>query len=92
MALIDTTALALVVTDLHMPGVNGLTVARRAADKVPPIPVVLMTAFPSIDTERQAREAGVAVHLSKPFANAEMLSAVRRGLDAGMAAGGPGIG
>ena len=79
--LIDTMTPDLVVTDLHMPGMDGIAVMRRARQESPPIPVVLMTAYPTADTRREAERAGGVVYLAKPFANADMLEAVQRALD-----------
>lgn len=76
-ALIDTASPDLVVTDLHMPGLDGVAVTRRAREKSPPIPVVLMTAYP---TPEMKREVGGTICLAKPFANADMLDAVERAL------------
>ena len=80
--LIDTMTPDLVVTDLHMPGMDGIAVVRRARQESPPIPVVLMTAYPTADSRREAERAGGVVYLPKPFANADMLEAVQRALDA----------
>ncbi len=74
--LIDVALPDLVVTDLHMPGLDGLAVARQARQKSPPIPVVLMTAYPLAEPRRE----GGILHLAKPFANADMLDAVERAL------------
>ena len=79
--LIDSMTLDLVVTDLHMSGMDGVAVARRARQESPPIPLVLMTAYPMADTRREALLAGGIVYLAKPFANADMLDAVQRALD-----------
>ncbi|MGH7357669.1 MAG: response regulator transcription factor, partial [Candidatus Rokuibacteriota bacterium] len=70
----------LVVIDLHMPGVDGLTVARHARERVPPIPVVLITAWPAASEAWDGRLAGATAHLAKPFANADLVAAVRRAL------------
>ncbi len=78
--LIDTASPDLVVTDLHMPGLDGIAVARCAREKSPPIPVVLMTAYPTSETRREMRTVGGTIHLAKPFANADMLDAVERAL------------
>ena len=78
-ARLDTERPELVVCDLHMPEVDGLAVARHAHTRVPPIPVILMTAWP-VDpaSVSEQRLAGAAVHLAKPFANAELVETVRR--------------
>lgn len=70
----------LVVTDLQMPGMDGVAVARRAREHIPPIPVVLMTAYHTRETERRAAEVGVAIHLAKPFANLDLVRGVQRAL------------
>jgi CheY-like chemotaxis protein len=44
-ALIDRERLDLVVADLRLPGVDGLAVVRHARGRVPPIPVILITAY-----------------------------------------------
>jgi CheY-like chemotaxis protein len=76
--LIDAASPHLVVTDLHMPGTDGLAVARRAREKSPPIPVILMTAYPTRETKAGATSLGGTSHLGKPFPNADLLRAVER--------------
>ena len=76
--LIDAESPDLVVTDLHMPGIDGIAVARHAQERTPPIPVILMTAYASRETERQAGEVGVTIHLAKPFASIDFVRAVQR--------------
>ena len=80
-ALMDSDSPSLVVSDLHMPGQDGLAVARHARDKRPPIPVVLMTAYPTRQTEQRADTLGGIIHVSKPFTNAHMLDVVRKALE-----------
>jgi CheY-like chemotaxis protein len=86
MALIDREAPDLVVTDLRLPGADGLAVTRHARLRMPPIPVILMTGYDSPDARRAALEAGAERYLPKPFANAALLDAVL-GLLAARAAG-----
>ena len=79
---IDAQSPDLVVTDLHMSGLDGLAVIRHACAQVPRIPVVLMTAYPSPASQDQARQAGATIHLAKPFSNAAFLAAVQQALRA----------
>ncbi len=76
--LIEAASPDLVVTDLHMPGMDGVAVVRRAREKNPPIPVVLMTAYPTPETQREIQVVGGTIYLAKPIANADMLDATRR--------------
>jgi CheY-like chemotaxis protein len=78
MTLIDRERPDLVVADLRLPGADGLTVARHARGHVPPIPVILITAYDSPHARSAARESGVDVYLAKPFSNAAFLEAVLR--------------
>jgi CheY-like chemotaxis protein len=78
--LIDRERPALVVTDLRLPGAGGLTVARHARSRVPPIPVILITAYDSPQARIAAKESGVSSYLAKPFSNAAFLESVERAL------------
>jgi CheY-like chemotaxis protein len=80
-AVIDQEAPNLVVTDLRLSGPDGLTVARHARTRVPPIPVLLISAYDSLGTRDAAREIGVNTFLAKPFANAAFRQAVERLLE-----------
>jgi CheY-like chemotaxis protein len=60
--------------------------------RVPPIPVILITAYNSAWARRAAREVRVAVYLPKPFTNAALLDAVRRVLTGGGFRADPGSG
>jgi CheY-like chemotaxis protein len=61
-----------------MPGVDGLTVVRHARTRVPPIPVVLITAWPHVREPGTRCLGEAAAHLAKPFANTDLLETVRR--------------
>jgi CheY-like chemotaxis protein len=66
MELLDHARPDLVVTDLRLPGVDGLAVARHARALVPPIPVIPITAYDPAWAKDGAREAGAAAYLAKP--------------------------
>lgn len=55
-----------IVTDLQMPGMNGLSLARHI-QRTRPLPVILITAFPAPGLNDQAATAGVRCLLRKPF-------------------------
>jgi CheY-like chemotaxis protein len=62
-------------------------VARHARHHVPPIPVILITAYDSPQARSAARESGVGAYLAKRFSNAAFLDAVQRTLAAGSSGG-----
>lgn len=68
----------LIVSDIRMPGMTGLEALQglRAADWN--IPVLLITAFPSAETEDEARRLGAHAVLAKPFALAELRAVATR--------------
>lgn len=55
----------LLITDLIMPGMNGLELVRRVHQQYPAIPVILMTAYGDETTAVEALEAGAASFVSK---------------------------
>jgi two-component system nitrogen regulation response regulator GlnG len=70
-----------VVTDLRMPGMDGLAVARHARQHRPPIPVILMTAYATSETYQDVRRMGGTTYVTKPFASADLVDAVRRAVE-----------
>jgi DNA-binding NtrC family response regulator len=58
---------SLVITDLHLPGVDGLAVLRAARAANPGCYVVIVTGFASLDSAIQAVRLGAYDYLTKPF-------------------------
>jgi DNA-binding NtrC family response regulator len=65
--LLSTQPFDVVLTDLNMPGMNGTELCRRIIEAAPHVPVVLVTAFGSIDSAVDAMRAGAYDFLTKPF-------------------------
>ena len=78
---ISTTRYRLVLTDLRMPNGSGLDVLRAARTSDPDVPVILMTAFGSIDEAVQAMKDGAHDFLQKPVDSNHLLLLVGRALD-----------
>lgn len=57
----------LVLSDIRMPGMDGLDLTAEMRQEFPKIPVVLMTGFPSVDTAVSALRHRVADYVTKPF-------------------------
>ncbi len=70
-----------IVTDLRMPGIDGLEGLRRFKEKVPEIPVILVTAFASVETAVEAMKVGAFDYLKKPFEPEELEIVVARAVD-----------
>ncbi len=70
-----------VLSDIKMPGKSGLELVGELRALRPDTPVVLMTAFGSIDTAVDAMRAGAFGYTTKPFQPEEVLRTVKRALD-----------
>jgi nitrogen regulation protein NR(I) len=70
----------LVITDLKMPKVDGMTLLRRALEEEPELPVVLITAHGSIDTAVEALKSGAFDFVTKPFDKDEVRQIVAKAL------------
>lgn len=68
----------LVVSDIQMGAMNGLTLLRSIKQKFPNMPVLLMTAYATIDDAVQAMRDGATDYLSKPFSPEVLLNLVSR--------------
>jgi DNA-binding NtrC family response regulator len=72
----------LVVTDLRMPGMDGIQLLRRLKERAPAVRVVLVTAHGSERQAVEAMKAGAHDYFRKPFDTDELLAVVRRALEA----------
>jgi excisionase family DNA binding protein len=70
----------LLVTDLKMPGVDGLAVIREARRMKPDIPVIIITGFSTEASAIEAVNLGVAGYLTKPFRVPRVLAAAAKAL------------
>jgi excisionase family DNA binding protein len=70
----------LMITDLKMPGQDGLSVIREARRTSPALPVIIITGYSSEATAIEAINLGVAGYLTKPFRVPRILAATARAL------------
>jgi two-component system, NtrC family, response regulator AtoC len=70
----------LVVTDLKMPKVDGMTLLREAVKENPDLPVVMITAHGTVDTAVEALKLGAFDYLTKPFDKDEVRQIVAKAL------------
>jgi DNA-binding NtrC family response regulator len=71
----------LVITDIHMPGMDGLALLAAIRERTPDILVILLTAYGSLKTAVDAIKAGAFDYLSKPFVVDDIRLVVRRALE-----------
>jgi DNA-binding NtrC family response regulator len=71
----------LIISDIRMPEMDGLTLLQEVKRLAPETSMVLMTAFGSIDTAVQAIKAGAYDYLTKPFKMDEVIVVVRRAME-----------
>ncbi|MCU0841413.1 MAG: sigma-54 dependent transcriptional regulator [Thiobacillaceae bacterium] len=71
----------LVLTDLRMPGVDGMEVLREARLTHPDVPVIMITGHASLDSAVEAMKAGAYHYIAKPFRLAEAREVVRGALE-----------
>ncbi len=68
----------LVVSDIQMGGMNGLSLLRSIKNKYSHLPVILMTAYATIDDAVQAMRDGATDYLSKPFSPEVLINLIGR--------------
>ena len=72
--LLETEPIDLLLTDKNLPGMNGLDVLREAKARYPALPVILITAYPTVETRGQAEALGAFGYIDKPFGILETLA------------------
>jgi len=71
----------LVISDLRMSPMDGLTLFKEIKALQPELPVILLTAYASVETAIEALKNGAFDYLSKPFKVDEMLDTVKRAIE-----------
>ena len=60
-------SLILILSDINMPGMNGLELLPKARIMRPDVPVIMITAYGDAETKRRAFEGGAEALLTKPI-------------------------
>src|SRR5512136_1817966 len=71
----------LVITDMRMPEVGGIDLLRKVKHLAPQTPVILLTAYGTIQNAVDAMREGAYDYLLKPFSSESLENIVRRALD-----------
>ncbi len=69
------------VSDIRMPGGSGLELLTRVKERMPGLPVIIMTAFSDLDSAVSAFQGGAFEYLPKPFDLPKAVELIRRAVD-----------
>src|SRR6478672_5601869 len=78
---LDTEEVDLVILDVMLPGISGIDTLRAIRIANPTLPVVVITAFSSIDGAIEAMKFGAFHYIPKPFKNEEVVLTVNKALE-----------
>ncbi len=70
----------LVITDMRMPAMSGLELIQRLQELAPDTPVIVMTAYGTVENAVEAMKAGAVDYITKPFENQQLLLTVSKAL------------
>jgi len=70
----------LIITDLMMPGLDGIQLLQALRARGSSVPVLMITGYPTIRTAIQALRLGAVDYVAKPFTQKELMAPVRRAL------------
>ncbi|WP_319542154.1 sigma-54 dependent transcriptional regulator [uncultured Pseudodesulfovibrio sp.] len=80
-AALENDAFGLMLTDLNMPGMDGVELLRRARGMYPDLSVVMLTAYGTVETAVDALKIGAYDFLTKPVEPKKLFQVVERGLE-----------
>ncbi len=70
-----------IISDVRMPEMDGITLLEQIKEKAPKLPVIIMTAYSDLDRTVSAFQSGAFEYLSKPFDVDEVINLVQRALN-----------
>jgi two-component system response regulator AtoC len=78
--IIDERDLDLIITDLKMPGKSGIDLLKLSQERKPYVPVILITAYGTIEAAVAALKKGAYDFITKPFDENELLNVIKKAL------------
>ena len=84
LAALDHESPQVLVSDIRMPGVSGLDLLQAIRERLPALPVIIMTAYSDLDSAVAAFQGGAFEYLAKPFDIDKAVELIRRAVDESM--------
>lgn len=79
--IVKNTDLDLVITDMRMPGIDGMTLLKEIKSYNADLPVIMITAFGEVEPAVAAMQAGAINYLTKPFNNDELILNINKAVE-----------
>ena len=73
--------LDLVITDMRMPGQDGMEFLAQLGSRHPDLPVIMMTAYATVEKAVKAMKRGAFDYITKPFKNEELILTIRKAIE-----------
>ncbi|WP_179402442.1 nitrogen regulation protein NR(I) [Burkholderia guangdongensis] len=89
LAALDHETPQVLVSDIRMPGGSGLELLQAMHDRLPGLPVIIMTAFSDLDSAVAAFQGGAFEYLAKPFDVDKAVELIRRAVEESLRGGAP---
>src|SRR4051812_38455700 len=81
LAALETDEPQVLVSDIRMPGGSGLDLLAKVKERLPGLPVIIMTAYSDLDSAVSSFQGGAFEYMPKPFDLAKAVELIRRALD-----------
>jgi len=75
------TDLDLVLSDMKMPGMDGIAFMKKIKEFNKNLPVILITAYAEVEKAVEAMHLGAFTYLAKPFSNDQLLASIRKAIE-----------
>jgi DNA-binding NtrC family response regulator len=80
LSILKDTPIDLLITDINMPGIDGIQLVKYVAEHYPQMPKLVVTGFPSVADALSVIKSGATDYLTKPFTKSELETAVKKSL------------